>query len=122
VALRELSSRRFAQVDPLEGPGYNGAVRELCLAAGFEPELADRAAGPMAWETAVRSGDCVGLTTRVSAASTLRGIRTIPLEERAVFRIDLLTPVAVDGELSPAALSFAAAARTASLPLISTAS
>ena len=119
VALRELAGRRFAQVDPLEGPGYNGAVRELCLAAGFEPELADRSAGPMAWETAVRSGACVGLTTRVSSASTLRGIRTIPLEERAVFRIDLLTPASADGELSLAARSFAAAARTAALPVIS---
>jgi DNA-binding transcriptional LysR family regulator len=122
VALRDLSGRRFAQVDPLEGPGYNGAVRELCLEAGFEPELQDRAAGPMAWETAVRTGGCVGLTTRVSAASTLRGIRTIRLEERAVFRIDLLTPAAAEGKLSPAAQGFAAAARNASLPVISAAS
>jgi DNA-binding transcriptional LysR family regulator len=122
VALRELAGRRLAQVDPLEGPGYNGAVRELCLEAGFEPELAERPAGPMAWETAVRSGECVGLTTRVSAASTLRGIRTIPLEERALFRIDLITPAAADGELSPPARSFAQAARAASQPVISAAS
>jgi DNA-binding transcriptional LysR family regulator len=118
VALRELSGRRFAQVDPLDGPGYNGAVRELCREAGFEPELAERPAGPMAWETAVRSGACVGLTTRLSAASTLRGIHTIPLEERAVFRIDLLTPAGADGELSPAARSFAAAARSTARPVI----
>lgn len=122
VALRELSDRRFAQVDPLEGPGYNSAVRELCLEAGFEPELAGPPAGPMAWETAVRNGDCVGLTTRVSAVSTLRGIRTIPLEARAVFRVDLLTPAAADGELSPAARSFAAAARSTSRPVIPAAS
>ena len=109
VALRELSGRRFAQVDPLDGPGYNEAVRGLCSDAGFEPGLADRAAGPMAWETAVRSGDCVGLTTRVSSASTIRGIRTIELEEQALFRIDLLTPESAEGRLSAAATSFAEA-------------
>jgi DNA-binding transcriptional LysR family regulator len=109
VALRELSGRSFAQVDPLDGPGYNEAVRELCRKAGFEPGVAGQASGPMAWETAVRSGDCVGLTTRVSAASTVRGIRTIELEDRALFRIDLLTPETADGRLSAAAQSFTAA-------------
>ena len=122
VALRELSGRRFAQVDPLEGPGYNEAVRVLCSEAGFEPGLADRPAGPMAWETAVRSGDCVGLTTRVSAASTIRGIRTIELDGQALFRIDLLTPESAEGELSAAAGRFAEAARASSGPLMRAAS
>jgi DNA-binding transcriptional LysR family regulator len=107
VALRELAGRRFAQVDPHDGPGYNDAVRELCREAGFEPGLADQASGPMAWETAVRSGDCVGLTTRVSAASSVRGIRTVELEEEALFRIDLLTPETADGQLSAPARRFA---------------
>ena len=107
VTLRELSGRSFAQVDPLDGPGYNEAVRELCRDAGFEPGVADQPAGPMAWETAVRSGDCVGLTTRVSAASTVRGIRTIELQDEALFRIDLLTPETGEGRLSAAAQSFA---------------
>lgn len=109
VALRELSGRSFAQVDPLDGPGYNEAVRDLCREAGFEPGVAGQASGPMAWETAVRSGDCVGLTTRVSAASTVRGIRTIELEDQALFRIDLLTPETAEGRLSAAARSFTAA-------------
>jgi DNA-binding transcriptional LysR family regulator len=107
VALRELAGRSFAQVDPLDGPGYNEAVRELCREAGFEPGVADQPSGPMTWETAVRSGDCVGLTTRVSAASTVRGIRTIELEDRALFRIDLLTPDTAEGRLSAPARSFA---------------
>jgi DNA-binding transcriptional LysR family regulator len=122
IALRELTGRRFAQVDPLEGPGYNDAVRELCREAGFEPGLADRPAGPMAWETAVRSGEFVGLTTRVSAASTVRGIRTILLEEAAHFRIDLLTPETAEGRLSAAAQSFAEAARAVSGDVIPAAS
>ena len=71
VALGSLAEERFAGVDPLDGPGYNAAVRELCRRAGFEPRASDRSTGPMAWETAVRSGGCVGLTTRISAASTL---------------------------------------------------
>jgi DNA-binding transcriptional LysR family regulator len=107
VALRELAGRSFAQVDPLDGPGYNEAVRELCREAGFEPGVAEQPSGPMTWETAVRSGDCVGLTTRVSAASTVRGIRTIELEDRALFRIDLLTPDSAEGRLSAPARSFA---------------
>jgi DNA-binding transcriptional LysR family regulator len=122
VSLRELAGRRFAQVDPHDGPGYNDAVGELCREAGFEPGVADHASGPMAWETAVRSGDCVGLTTRVSAASTVRGISTIELEERALFRVDLLTPETAEGGLSAAARSFAAAARAISEPLIRAAS
>jgi DNA-binding transcriptional LysR family regulator len=122
VALGELADRRFAQVDPDEGPGYNDAVRELCREAGFEPRLADRPAGPMAWETAVRSGECVGLTTRVSAASTVRGIRTISLEEPALFRIDLLTPETAEGGLSAPARSFAEAARAVSEDVIPAAS
>jgi LysR family transcriptional regulator, benzoate and cis,cis-muconate-responsive activator of ben and cat genes len=122
VALRELATRRFAQVDSHDGPGYNDAVRELCREAGFEPSLAEQASGPMAWETAVRSGDCVGLTTRVSAASTVRGIRTIELAEQALFRIDLLTPESADGRLSAAATSFAEAARAISGPVIRAAS
>jgi DNA-binding transcriptional LysR family regulator len=122
LTLEELSERRFAQVDPLEGPGYNDAVRELCREAGFEPRLADRPAGPMAWETAVRSGECVGLTTRISAASTIRGIRTIPLEEPALFRIDLLTPETAEGGLSAAARCFGEAARAVSGDVIPAAS
>jgi DNA-binding transcriptional LysR family regulator len=122
LTLHELAERRLAQVDPLEGPGYNAAVRELCREAGFEPRLADRPAGPMAWETAVRSGECVGLTTRVSAASTIRGIRTIPLEEPAFFRIDLLTPETAEGRLSAAARSFTEATRAVSGDVIPAAS
>jgi DNA-binding transcriptional LysR family regulator len=113
VELRSLAEERFAGVDPLDGPGYNQAVRDLCRRAGFEPRVSDRSTGPMAWETAVRSGGCVGLTTHVSAASTLRGIRILALAERGVFPIQLLTPETADGCLSPAAERFAAATRAA---------
>jgi len=113
VALGSLAEERFAGVDPLDGPGYNAAVRELCRRAGFEPRVSDRSTGPMAWETAVRSGGCVGLTTRISAASTLRGVRILELGENGAFPIQLLTPETAEGCLSPAAARFAAAARAA---------
>jgi DNA-binding transcriptional LysR family regulator len=112
VRLHELADQRFAGVDPYDGAGYNDAVRALCRSAGFEPHLSERSTGPMAWETAVRSNGCVGLTTRMSAASTLRGISTVPLAEGGAFRIDLLTPETAGDSLSPAAQRFAAAART----------
>ena len=63
----------------------------------------------MAWEAAVRRHGCVGLTTHVSAASSLRGIRTIELTDEASFRLDLLWPSSVT-EPPPAAARFAAAA------------
>jgi DNA-binding transcriptional LysR family regulator len=108
VRLADLQRERFALVDPRDGAGYNDAVRGLCRDAGFDPLTAEAPSGPMAWESAVRDG-CVGLTTRISLASTLRGLRVVPLSEPAAFRIDLLTPAA--GEPGPLAQDFAGLAR-----------
>lgn len=107
VALAELARETFALVDAAGGPGYNAAVRERCRAAGFEPRTADRPHGPMAWETAVRSRGCVGLTTRSAAAATTRGVRLVRIDPPVTFPIVLLhMPV-----LSPAARAFRTLAR-----------
>ena len=100
---------RFALVDPEGGAGYNAAARAMCRRAGFEPRTSSAPSGPMAWESAVRNDGCVGLTTRASAASTLRGVAVVALADAPTFALDLLWPdgAGVDG---PAA-AFAATAR-----------
>jgi DNA-binding transcriptional LysR family regulator len=111
VALAELAEETFALVDARDGAGYNRAVVDLCRAAGFEPRTPPAPHGPMAWETAVRSGRCVGLTTRSAAPSTARGVRLLELRPAAAFRIDLVLPAGPGAARRPAALAFAALAR-----------
>ena len=97
IALHELARERFALVDPDGGEGYNEALRRLCRHAGFEPRTTIDPSGPMAWESAVRNDGCVGLTTRASAASTLRGLTAVALSDAATFRLELLQPDGVEG-------------------------
>src|SRR5918999_2899006 len=111
VALAELAGETFALVDGRDGAGYNRAVVGLCRAAGFEPRTPPGPHGPMAWETAVRGGCCVGLTTRSAAPSTARGVRLLELRPAAAFRIDLVLPAAPGAARRPAARAFAALAR-----------
>ncbi|HEY6695040.1 MAG TPA: LysR substrate-binding domain-containing protein [Solirubrobacteraceae bacterium] len=104
VALAELERCTFALVDEAGGAGYNATVRERCRGAGFEPRTPADPHGPLAWETAVRSGGCVGLTTRSAAAATTRGVRLLRVEPPVTFPVALLrAPV-----LSPVAAAFAA--------------
>lgn len=90
VALRDVARERFALVDAHDGAGYNGAVVAHCRRAGFEPRVPRAPAGPMAWESAVRSGTHVGLTTRLSAVSTARGIRLLAVDPPVSFPLALL--------------------------------
>jgi DNA-binding transcriptional LysR family regulator len=108
VALAELAGETFALVDSLDGPGYNAAVAECCRGAGFEPRLAPDPQGPMAWETAVRTGGCVGLTTRSAAPATARGVALLEIDPRVTFPLDLLLPAS---GVPPAAAAFADLAR-----------
>ena len=103
VALADLAGDSFALVDAAGGAGYNRAVVERCRAAGFEPRTAPDPHGPLAWETAVRSGGCVGLTTRSAAAGTIRGVRLVRVRPRVTFPIALLS----SAPLHPAAQAFA---------------
>jgi len=111
VTLVELAAERFAQVDSHDGAGYNRAVAELCRAAGFEPRVRDAAHGPMAWETAVRSEGCVGLTTRSSSPSTARDVHLLELRPPAAFPLELVQPSGPETARRPAARAFAALAR-----------
>ena len=111
VALAELSGETFALVDARDGAGYNRAVVERCRAAGFEPRTRPDPRGPMAWETAVRSERCVGLTTRSAAPSTARGVRLLELDPPAGFPLELVQPAAPETARRPAARAFAALAR-----------
>jgi DNA-binding transcriptional LysR family regulator len=111
VALGDLSAETFALVDAEDGAGYNAAVIDRCRAAGFEPRTPASPAGPMAWETAVRTQGCVGLTTRSAAPSTARGIRLLRLEEPVSFPLDLVHPDTPPAARTPAATGFASLAR-----------
>jgi DNA-binding transcriptional LysR family regulator len=90
IPLSELRGERIALVDARDGPGYNRAVVELCRAAGFEPSTVEDPSGPMAWETAVRSGEAVGLTARCAAVSSARGVRLVELTPERRFQVQLL--------------------------------
>jgi DNA-binding transcriptional LysR family regulator len=111
VALAELAGETFALVDAHDGAGYNHAVAALCRAAGFEPRTRPDPRGPMAWETAVRSERCVGLTTRSAAPSTARGVRLLELDPPATFPLELVEPAGPQPARRPAALAFAALVR-----------
>jgi DNA-binding transcriptional LysR family regulator len=111
VTLSELAEETFALVDARDGAGYNRAVVDLCRGAGFDPRTPAHPQGPMAWETAVRSGRCVGLTTRSAAPSTARGVRLLELRPAATFQLDLVRPAAPEAARRPAARAFAALAR-----------
>jgi DNA-binding transcriptional LysR family regulator len=111
VALGDLAGETFALVDAGDGAGYNRAVAALCRDAGFEPRTRRDPRGPMAWETAVRSERCVGLTTRSAAPSTARGVRLLELRPAVTFRLDLVQPAGPGTARRPAARAFAALAR-----------
>jgi len=107
VALADLAGETIALVDAQDGSGYNAAVRAHCIAAGFDPRTPAEPHGPLAWETAVLTGGCVGLTTRASAAATARGVRLLRLQPPLAFPIHLISAE----EPGPAAREFAALAR-----------
>jgi DNA-binding transcriptional LysR family regulator len=111
VRLADLAAETFALVDEHDGAGYNRAVAERCRAAGFEPRTRADPQGPMAWETAVRTEGCVGLTTRSSSPSTARDVRLLELDPPATFPLELVRPAAPEAAWRPAARAFAALAR-----------
>lgn len=100
VGLSDLRRERFALADVEDGAGYNAAVVAHCRAAGFEPSVPGGAHGPLVWESAVRSGQAVGLTTRTAASAGSRDIKLLKVTPRVTFPIELLKR---SGEILPAA-------------------
>jgi hypothetical protein len=98
-------------VDEHDGPGYNATVLELCRSAGLEPKTHGAGDGPMAWETAVRAGGCVGLTTRSTARSSALGIRLLGLRPPFHFEIELIRPAMDEQCQRPAVRALVADAR-----------
>jgi hypothetical protein len=110
VSITELRDETFALVDAHDGAGYNQAVVELCRRAGFEPRTKPDPQGPMAWESAVRSEGCVGLTARSSAPATARDVVLLELDPPATFPLELIEPAGPEATRRPAARAFAALA------------
>ena len=79
------------QVWPREmSPGYYDAVIGACRAAGFEPKVAEQAAGSTVWGDIAR-GNGVGLVVASLRLQLPAGVRLVPLEPPApTLTIDLI--------------------------------
>ncbi len=78
IELSELSEERF-EIWPREmAPGFYDAVVGACRAAGFEPQLDERAAGNTVWGDIAR-GRGIALINRSLAESLPRGVELIEL-------------------------------------------
>jgi LysR family transcriptional regulator, benzoate and cis,cis-muconate-responsive activator of ben and cat genes len=102
ASLGDVRDETFAIDDPAEGPGYNDAVVDLCARAGFTPVTRQLQTHHDAWERAIASGDCVGLTTRCSGHATHRGVRVIAVDPPATFPLDLVWRPSPKSHLRPA--------------------
>jgi DNA-binding transcriptional LysR family regulator len=80
IALRELAGE-VLQVWPREmSPGYYDAVLAACRAAGFEPEIAEQAAGSTVWRD-IAQGDGFGLVVASMGLQLPAGLSLVRLEE-----------------------------------------
>ena len=93
VKLNELSGE-VLQVWPREmSPGYYDAVLAACRAAGFEPTVAEQAAGSTVWGD-IAHGDGFGLVVASLGLQLPAGIRLVALEPPApTLTIDLIWSV-----------------------------
>lgn len=90
VPLSAVRDESFALDDPIEGPGYNEAVLSLCARAGFVPEVVELQTHHDAWERAIATGKCVGVTTACSLHVGHPGVRAVRVAPRATFPFDLV--------------------------------
>jgi DNA-binding transcriptional LysR family regulator len=102
ASLEEVRDEVFALDEPSEGRGYNDAVIRFCELAGFVPEVRELQTHHDAWESAIASGECVGLTTSCSLHAAHPGVRSLPLAPAATFPLDLLWRAVEGGDLRPA--------------------
>ena len=90
VALGELREETFALDVPGDNPDYDNAVIEACRRSGFEPRTRASAVFHDAWEGAVHTEGCVGLTVRTALHAAHRELRLIALEEPLTLPLDLV--------------------------------
>jgi DNA-binding transcriptional LysR family regulator len=90
VALREFAGE-VLQVWPREmSPGYYDAVLAACRAAGFEPEVAEKAAGSTVWRD-IAQGRGFGLVVASMGLQLPAGLSLVSLEQPApTLTIDLI--------------------------------
>ncbi len=101
VALAELRDETFALDVPGDNPDYDHAVIEACRRSGFEPHTRVSSASHDAWEGAVHTEGCVGLTVRTAVQAAHRDLRLIRLHEPLSFPLDLIWRRAGGGPLRP---------------------
>ena len=101
VALAELRDETFALDVPGDNPDYDHAVIEACRRSGFEPHTRVSSASHDAWEGAVHTEGCVGLTVRTAVQAAHRDLRLIQLHEPLSFPLDLIWRRASGGPLRP---------------------
>jgi DNA-binding transcriptional LysR family regulator len=90
VALGELRDETFALDVPGANPDYDNAVIDACRRSGFEPRTRASSVFHDAWEGAVHSEGCVGLTVRTALHAAHRELRLIALEEPLTLPLDLV--------------------------------
>jgi DNA-binding transcriptional LysR family regulator len=79
--------------DPWTAPSASGLLREACVAAGFEPDIAFLTSDVLAIRALVARGLAVTLTPRLSAAGHLEGARILELRDEPLRRaLYALTP------------------------------
>jgi DNA-binding transcriptional LysR family regulator len=90
VALDELRDETFALDVPGANPDYDHAVIDACRRSGFEPRTRASSVFHDAWEGAVHTEGCVGLTVRTALHAAHRDLRLLALEETLTLPLDLV--------------------------------
>jgi DNA-binding transcriptional LysR family regulator len=90
VALGELRDETFALDIPGANPDYDDAVIDACRRSGFEPRTRASSVFHDAWEGAVHTEGCVGLTVRTALHAAHRDLRLLSLQEPFTLPLDLV--------------------------------
>ena len=90
VSLNELRDETFALDIPGDNSDYDTAVVDACRRSGFEPRTRASSVFHDAWEGAVHTEGCVGLTARTALHATHRELRLLTVEDGPTFGIDLI--------------------------------
>lgn len=111
VTLSELREETFALDVPGANPDYDTAVIDACRRSGFEPHTLASSVFHDAWEGAVHTEGCVGLTVRTVLHAAHREVRLLKLREPLTFPLDLVWRNTTTGTLRPALAAVLTTAR-----------